>query len=302
MHTDHKDNMNVITILGFLVLWATTHWLLSQLLWRLKRAPPGPLPLPIVGNIFKLGKKPHISLAKLAESHGPLMFLQLGFLKTVVASSPEVARQILHRKDACFSNRFVGDSLRAFNHNEHGIAILPVGDRWRTLRKIMTVQLMTSKSLDANEEIRMEKSRDLIARVNGCSRSGVAVNIGQLAFDTALNSLSKTFFSVDMAEPDSTLCREMKQIMWELMFEVAKPNISDLFPALKFMDPQGIRRRMEIHFRKLFYLFDGIVNKRLAEKDEGLPERGDVLDSLLKICRDKSEDFQLSQIPRFLLI
>lgn len=37
------------------------------------KLPPGPIPLPIVGSLFKLGNKPHESLAELAKTYGLLM-------------------------------------------------------------------------------------------------------------------------------------------------------------------------------------------------------------------------------------
>uniref|UniRef100_A0A0D9VRW4 Cytochrome P450 n=1 Tax=Leersia perrieri TaxID=77586 RepID=A0A0D9VRW4_9ORYZ len=49
--------------------------------------PPGPRPLPLIGNILDLGAQPHRSLARLAERHGPLMTLRLGAVTTVVAST-----------------------------------------------------------------------------------------------------------------------------------------------------------------------------------------------------------------------
>ena len=156
--------------------------------------------------------------------------------------------------------------------------------------------------MDAREGIRREKARDLVSYISSHVDSSKAVNVGQTAFDSAINSFSKAFFSFDMADPDSSLCREFKKTMWELMFEAARPNLADLFPVMRRMDPQGIRRRMEGHFMKLFELFDGIVRKRVEEREEGLPERGDVLDGLLQICREKSEDFEFEQIPRLLLV
>ncbi|KAJ0837485.1 putative geraniol 8-hydroxylase [Helianthus annuus] len=60
---------------------------------RKRRLPPGPLRLPIIGNIHQLlGPKPHKTLATLAKKHGPLMTIQLGSITTVVASTPDAAR------------------------------------------------------------------------------------------------------------------------------------------------------------------------------------------------------------------
>ncbi|KAL1552542.1 ferruginol synthase-like [Salvia divinorum] len=55
------------------------------------RLPPGPRPLPVVGNFHQLGKKPYETLSQLAKTHGPLMSIRLGSLYTVIVSSPEMA-------------------------------------------------------------------------------------------------------------------------------------------------------------------------------------------------------------------
>ncbi|CAN1257872.1 Cytochrome P450 76T24 [Linum perenne] len=63
------------------------------------KLPPGPARLPIIGNLHNVGEKPHKSLAELASVHGPLMSLKLGQVTTIVASSAEVAKEILHKHD-----------------------------------------------------------------------------------------------------------------------------------------------------------------------------------------------------------
>ena len=63
---------------------------------RNSRLPPGPYPLPIIGNLLELGDKPHGSLATLSKRYGPLMSLKLGSRATIVVSSPDIAKKFFH--------------------------------------------------------------------------------------------------------------------------------------------------------------------------------------------------------------
>ncbi|KAK2989135.1 hypothetical protein RJ640_027209 [Escallonia rubra] len=79
----------------------------------------GPHGLPLVGNLFEIGPKPHESLAKLANKHGPRMNIHLGSVTSVVASSPAMAREILHKNDGACSGGPMADAttrLVEYNH------------------------------------------------------------------------------------------------------------------------------------------------------------------------------------------
>ncbi|KAF8032918.1 hypothetical protein BT93_D1722 [Corymbia citriodora subsp. variegata] len=286
------------------------------LLWGLSRAlsfiakrstrspsnlPPGPRPLPVIGNLLQLGNLPHKSLAKLARTYGPIIKLQLGFVTTVVISSPSLAREILQSHDAIFANRGTPDAITALDHHQFGLPWIPVSPLFRNLRKLYNSHLLSSKKLDSNQHLRSKKVQELVAYIGKCARDGDVVNIGEAAFRTTLNSLSNTVFSLDMTDP-STPAGELKEVMWQIMAEVGKPNIADYFPVLRKIDPQGSKRRTELYFSKMFDIFDGLIKQRLQLRVQpGATARNDVLDALLDVVEDKSEDLDISIVKHLFL-
>lgn len=80
-----------ISIFPFIILFLQ--------LWSLKKKsklPPGPAKLPFIGNLNQLmTPTPHKKLRDLALKYGPLMYLKLGMVPTIVVSSADAAEKIL---------------------------------------------------------------------------------------------------------------------------------------------------------------------------------------------------------------
>lgn len=110
--------------------------------------PPGPKPWPIIGNMPDLGPAPHHSIAALARTYGPLMYLKLGFVDVVVAASATVAEQFLKIHDANFSNQPPNAGAKYIAYNYQDMVFAPYGPRWRLLRKIASVHLFSGKAMD----------------------------------------------------------------------------------------------------------------------------------------------------------
>nr|XP_011457550.1 PREDICTED: geraniol 8-hydroxylase-like [Fragaria vesca subsp. vesca] len=280
---------------GILLFLCLISCFLIQALHRRTRVrlPPGPKPFPLVGNLFDLGDKPHISLTNLSQHYGSIMSLKLGQITTVVVSSPTMAKEILRIYDHLFCNRTIPDALRVLIDNS--LPWMPVSPRWRNLRKICTSQLFATRVLDANKENRREKVQELIASVNDNMIKGLAVDIGKAAFITSLNLLSRTIFSVDLADDDSSssneITKEFKKISTGMLEEAGKPNLGDFFPVLKKIDPQGRRRRFTNHYNKMLGLFESVIKQRLEfRKGDDYVASNDMLDTLIDLREEENEE------------
>ncbi|KAJ9564021.1 hypothetical protein OSB04_009181 [Centaurea solstitialis] len=299
-----NSNTFFLVISSFIFLYVLTTKLIRWKSGSIARLPPGPYPFPIIGNIFELGKNPHISLTSLSRTYGGLMSLKFGSTITVVVSSPEFAKEILLKHDLSFSSRWVPDTGRAANHHLFSVAWLPVGDQWRRLRKLSKEHLFSMQQLDAGQLLRREKIRELVDYVHECAMTRKPINIGGVAFTTAFNVLSNFIFSTDMARHDSLESQEFKDVVSSIAEVFGKPNLVDFFPLLKPFDPQGLLREATVYIEKLMAILDRIIEQRVqasAKSFARVASMNDVLDLLLDLSRKNESEFSRNDMLHLLL-
>ncbi|VVA38262.1 PREDICTED: geraniol [Prunus dulcis] len=197
----------VLLSLFSVLLFSITQALRSKANPKRHLLPLGPKPFPFIGNLLELGNKPHQSLTKLSQIYGPIITLQLGQVTTVVVSSPNTAKPVLRTHDQFLSNRTVPDAFQACDFHQDSLPWIPPSAKWRSLRQICNSQLFAAKILKANQPNRRVKVQELISQVNESAVNSEAVVIGRAAF-TMLIMLSRTVFSVDLADPSSEMARE----------------------------------------------------------------------------------------------
>ncbi|KAG8388764.1 hypothetical protein BUALT_Bualt02G0159200 [Buddleja alternifolia] len=284
------DFVTMLLVLPFVFL--TGFYVLRS---KNSKLPPGPYPFPIIGNLLQLGRNPHISLAKLSKTYGPLMYLKLGSLKTIVVSSPDMAKEVLQKHDQAFTGRFIPVAAEALDHHKLCIAYLPVGNEWRKYRKICREQMFSTSRLDASQGLRQEKLEKLCEYVRKCAVSGRVVNIGEAAYTTTLNLMSATLFSTEFAQFDSDAVQEMKLVIGGYLRVIAIPNLADFFPALKMIDPQGIKKESEIYTAKMLSMLDDIINQRVKSRDDDHSSRNDDLLEVLLNPTQGNDDYDLTR-------
>ncbi|KAK4741282.1 hypothetical protein SAY87_024870 [Trapa incisa] len=272
------------------------------------KLPPGPAGLPILGSLLQLGPRVHESLFHMANRHGPLMTLRLGTVTTVVASSPEAARELLGKNDAALSYRSVPDAIAAQPNPEFTLGWVPGDIEWRSRRRFCTNHLFSANRLDALRHIRHQKVRQLISHIDRKYRNtGKPVDIGKMVFYTNLNVISNALFSGDLVDADFERFQEFKDVVSRIMVDSGKLNVSDYLPWLQPLDLQGIRRLVRCSYERLHEIFDVIIDKRLrdraAEKSSSsiAQDNEDFLDALLRQCQEKGSGFDPQNIKALLV-
>jgi (E)-8-carboxylinalool synthase len=126
--------------------------------------PPGPKPYPLVGNLLQLGATslPHVTFTSLSKTYGPIFTLQLGQVTTIIISSHEYARKLFQNHDLALAGRHEPDAVRIQSHHEWSVPFLSPSPRWRSLRRLCTAELFTSKRLDSHVPLRREKVQELL--------------------------------------------------------------------------------------------------------------------------------------------
>lgn len=311
-------NYEIAGIVLALLLWAA--WAVvterrHRRLEELGRLPPGPRPWPVVGNIFQLAGSaaaPHQSFAKLANKHGPVMTLQLGFMTTVVISSNEAARVMFKNHDGVLAGRKIYESMKGDIGNEGSLITAQYGSHWRTLRRLCTAEFFASGPLEAMRGVRAKCVDQMVQYIRDVAATGrpaksgggggggggadndTGIDVGRFFFLMAFNLIGNLIFSKDLLDPKSERGAKFFYHAGKTMEFAGKPNVADFLPMLRWADPQGIRRRTQFHVKRAFDVAGEFLKERMndVEKGSGVgieKKKKDYLDVLLEYRGDGVE-------------
>nr|XP_034966281.1 cytochrome P450 2K6-like isoform X1 [Zootoca vivipara] len=96
--------------------------------------PPGPRPLPLIGNLHIMDlKRPYRTMLKLSKQYGPVFSIQMGPRKTVVLAGYETVKEALVNQADAFADRPI---VPMFQELSQGFGVVfSNGENWKVMRR-----------------------------------------------------------------------------------------------------------------------------------------------------------------------
>ncbi|KAF5182671.1 Cytochrome p450 [Thalictrum thalictroides] len=257
---------------------------------KYKNLPPSPWKLPIIGNLHQLFGNPQHLLRKLAQKYGPLMYLHLGSLPTLVVSSPELAKEVMKTYDQVFASRPQMSFPKRLLYGKD-VAFIPYGEYWRQVRKVCVVELLSAKKVLSFHSSIEEETCILLKKIEQASLSNSIMNLSEMFASFTNDNICRIAFGRKYNEGE--LGKKFKIIMTEFTYLLGAFNIGDLIPSLEWFNYlNGLNAKVEKNFKQIDSFLEDVIEDHLGKKkfinDDGCGQEEDFADIMLGIERDKS--------------
>ena len=262
----------------------------AQLYWWRRSAmaalPPGPPSfVPILGhlpNIVQAGEYLHRYFAGLAHTYGPIVYLRLRTIGTIIISTPQLAKEFLHTHDTAFANHPIFTSSKFLGFFDATVTVLQYGEEWRCGRKLYSLQLFSAHRIHEfqstiSDEIHHLISHNLLLQPLGADDA--LVNLSDCFRNLLSNILCRIILQkrpsqIMVDASSSTTSLTFIQLLQEGNRLFGTPMIADFVPWLGFLDYKA-----KASMKKWKRSYDAVVDHILAERKQINIQDDDVVKS-----------------------
>ncbi|XP_030462493.1 cytochrome P450 81E8-like [Syzygium oleosum] len=271
-----------------------------------KNLPPSPPSLPIIGHLHHLKLPLHRTLHRLSTKYGPIMSLRFGVRRFVVVSSLPLAEECFTKNDIVLANRpklFIGKHL---GYDYTTLVTAPYGDRWRNLRKIATIEVLSSHRLNVLSHVRRDEIRRLmlrLARGGFMSHHQVELKtlLSELTFNIMMRMIAGKRYYGEGVNVDEAKAREAREVIKQIVGNGGISYAGDFLPILKLVDYNGVKKRVVELKEKIDAFIQGLIDEHRRKK--GDPELADsMISHLLHLQESQPEDYSDFMIKGLVLV
>ncbi|OEL35490.1 Premnaspirodiene oxygenase [Dichanthelium oligosanthes] len=233
----------------------------------------------------------HRTMAELSRRHGALMFLRLGEVPTLVVSSAEAAELVMKTHDLAFCSRpTTSVTIDIVGCKGMGLGFAPYGDRWRQMKKIVVMELLSAAQVKRIESIMAEEVGRLLRSV-AAAGAGV-VNMSDEVKALAPDLVARAMFG--------GMCAEKSDFV--VQYDEVSKLVSGFFPVDLFPSSRLVRwlsigeRRLVRSYGRIQHIIATIIQSRKSAKSNGAcsPDQEDLLGVMLRLQEEDSLTFPLT--------
>lgn len=257
----------VLAMLTFLVVYFVV-----RVYFDSRYLPPGPFPLPVIGNLHLLSNKPYLDFYRLAGRYGPVYRLSMGRNLVVVVNNYINAKEALVKKGSDFAGRplhFVGS---LFSRNGKGVGFQTFSKTFRKQHKAIASKIREQRNKEPRLEVMVAKEVDeLIDRMR---KNGTDLFIdpsGYVVF--AFGNIAATLALGKRYRDDDKEFWSLMDALTIFVQGLAATNFIDTFPFLKFV-PFNIIRKV----KNAVDVRDTILNRIYKEHKAKFEDKANVID------------------------
>ncbi|XP_074315139.1 cytochrome P450 CYP736A12-like [Silene latifolia] len=248
------------------------------------KLPPGPRPLPLIGNIHLMGKLPHRSMANLAKKYGPIMTMRLGSVPGIVVSTSDAAKLFLKDHDLVFASRPALQAVKYLWYEGKAVGLAPYGESWRKLRKMMTLQLLTASKVDSFAWLRKAEIGRTLRFFKDAADKGAVADVGKKMGELTEDIMFKMIVGKGKEEDKRY---DLQNFVEQVLQLGGAFNMADYVPLLAPFDLQGLTRKMKKVSKELDVVLEAIIEDHLTGK--GFVHNNDLLGIMLEIMKNPTD-------------
>nr|BAU59410.1 cytochrome P450 82D125 [Fallopia sachalinensis] len=252
---------------------------------------------PIIGHLHLLGRAllPHKLLGEMADKYGPTFRMRIGVQKALVVSSWEMAKECYVLNDKAITSRPRLAVSEIMAYGDANIFSSPYGSYWRSLRKILSLELLSNHRLDMLSYVWKEEMNVCIKKLyvfwSNSQISGsdvVLVDLKQWFSQLSMSMIIRIIVGEKCVGCQDKIV-QLRNILEDFFHRLGSFFIGDALPFLRWLDLGGQEKSMKKSAKAMDDIFEIWLREHKERRLSGSIEGSkDFMDVMLRVLDDNS--------------